>query len=121
MIRNIILSFLFLFTCGCATIVNGSNQIVPISSSPMGATVVIDSQIVLTTPCQASLRRDREHILQFSLEGYSPTNFYITRVSSGAGYGNIAFGGLIGAGIDCATGANYKLVPASVYVALSPD
>lgn len=35
-------------------------------------------------------------------------------------YGNIAAGGLIGWGVDAATGAQYKLVPETVNVELQP-
>ena len=112
--------FAFLFLNGCATLVNGTHQIVPVSSSPLGAHVMVDGNLLFETPCQIRLRRNETHILRFSMAGYNPTEFHLTRASSSAGYGNIAFGGLIGAGIDLASGANYKLVPASVHVTLSP-
>lgn len=105
---------------GCATIIHGSSQAVPVSSSPLGATVIVDGQSQYTTPCEIELERKRDHLLLFTKSGYHDTTFQIKHVMSGAVAGNILAGGLIGWGVDAASGAQFKLIPPTVHVTLSP-
>jgi uncharacterized protein YceK len=111
---------LVLTTSGCASIVNGSNQHVSLTSNPSKATVSIDGQTEVTTPATVNLARKRDHSLLFSKEGYEDKQVTVMHVLSAAVAGNIIAGGLIGWGVDAATGAQYKLVPETVHVELDP-
>jgi hypothetical protein len=106
---------------GCATIINGTTQKIPVSSSPLGATVIVDGESEYTTPCELDLKRKRDHHLLFKKSGYQDTTFQIKHQLSGAVAGNILAGGLIGWGVDAASGGQYKLVPATVHVTLQKE
>jgi hypothetical protein len=116
------LAFIFI-TCGafagfaisgCATIIHGTRQDVSISSSPSGADVWVDNSQVGQTPVIAHLSRKDSHIVKLVLPGYQPYETTITRSVSGWVWGNIAFGGLIGLGVDAISGGIYKLSPEQV-------
>ena len=92
--------------CGCATIISGRHQDVQVISSPSGAKSSTGGQSI-TTPGSLTLRRDTNHVILIEKEGYISET---ATVSSGVGpavAGNIILGGLIGGGIDAATGALY--------------
>jgi hypothetical protein len=114
------LSLVVLASTGCATIINGSTQKVSITSDPSQAAVTI-GEVKGTTPMEAELARKTPHVVQITKEGYRPESVKLEQAVSGAVYGNIAAGGLIGWGVDAATGAQYKLVPDTVHVVLQPN
>ncbi len=103
---------------GCATIMTGTTQKIPVSSNPSGANLQVDGQSTYTTPVTVVLERKRDHILVFTKEGYNQATITILHVLSGAVCGNILLGGLIGFGVDACTGAMNKLVPENVQVEL---
>lgn len=111
----LILALSFSLT-GCATIVCGTTQKIPVSSNPSGATLNVDGQSTFATPTTVTLERKRDHILVFTKEGYQQQTVTLLHVISGAVCGNIILGGLIGWGVDALTGAQYKLVPTNVHV-----
>jgi len=102
---------------GCATIVNGPNQKIPISSTPTGAAVVIDDKFEGTTPTVATLRRETNHFVKIALSGYDPVEVSLHSEISGWVWWNILFG-LIGIAIDASTGAGFKLTPEELAVDL---
>jgi uncharacterized protein YceK len=99
---------------GCATIIHGGSQEIGISSSPVGAEVWVDNYRMGETPVVAKLRRKDTHTVKLVLPGYQPYETTITRSLSGWVWGNIAIGGLIGLGVDAASGGMYKLSPEQV-------
>ncbi len=115
--KKIILIFsilsLFLFY-SCGTIINGSNQSINVSSTPISASVVVDGVEVGQTPMTVKLARDNNHTLKLELDGYEPKVIMVTRKTSGWFIGNCLFGGLIGMGIDALSGGMYKLEPEEV-------
>ena len=107
-----------LFSGGCATIINGSDQAVSISSAPPGATIELDDGRTFTTPTTVRLERKRDHVVSISMDGYHTEQVTLMRTMSGAVAGNILAGGFIGWGVDALSGAQYKLVPPTVSVSL---
>jgi hypothetical protein len=107
-------SFL-LGTTGCATIVNGRNQDVPLASQPAGATVTVDG-LRATTPGTLTLKRDQDYKLVFTKEGFPERQATLEKKVSGWLAGNLLFGGLIGLVVDFISGGAYKLSPDSVDV-----
>ncbi len=105
---------------GCATIVNGKTQEISISTVPPGATVTIDGTQTLITPAKVELRRNKDYVLTFTKDGYQTQVIPITGVLSGWLIGNLVFGGLIGGGVDAATGAGFTLTPEAVAIVLQP-
>ena len=102
---------------GCATIVNGTHQKIPIASTPAGAAVVIDEKFEGTTPTVASLRREDNHFVKITLTGYQPAEMSLHSEISGWVWWNILFG-LIGIAVDASTGAAFKLTPEQLSVEL---
>ena len=103
---------------GCATLMCGTSQNVPVSSNPAGATLQVDGSGSFTTPATLRLERKRDHILVFTKDGYEEQSFTLLHVIGGAVCGNILLGGLIGWFVDALTGAQYRLAPAKVHVEL---
>ncbi len=101
---------------GCATIITGPYQKIPVSSEPSGAMVIVDGKDTYTTPATIRLEREHDHTLVFAKEDYSEETVKILHVISGAFCGNVFLGGPVGMCFDALTGAQFKLVPGKVHV-----
>jgi hypothetical protein len=117
--------FLFLFGTallysGCASIVKGTTQAIPVSSDPAGADVKIDGNKVGQTPMSIDAKRKTDHLITFEKDGYQVESVAVTRNVGGAVFGNIIAGGLVGWGVDAMSGAQYNLTPATINVKLKP-
>lgn len=108
-----------LFT-GCASVIKGARQEIPISSDPTGALVIVDGKSNGTTPAKINLTRKHRHAVTLEKEGYITENISIEPKMGLAVAGNIIAGGLVGWGVDAITGAQYNLKPDSINVALRP-
>jgi hypothetical protein len=106
---------------GCATMINGRHQQVDIDSTPTGANVLIDGKDIGLTPTTATLKRNKNHGLRLTKDGYHDEHRELKSEISGAVAGNIIAGGFIGWGVDAMTGAQYKIVPNNVHVQLKKD
>lgn len=98
----------------CATIMNGPNQSIGISSNPANAGIWVDGQYFGQTPMIVKLSRKDNHFLKIQLDGYMPYEATFTRQMSGWVFGNIFIGGIIGVAVDAITGGIYKLTPEQV-------
>jgi hypothetical protein len=108
------------FSCGCASIVKGTTQAIPVSSDPTGADVKIDGNKVGQTPVSVEAKRKNDHLITIEKAGYQPESVGITRNIGGAVYGNILAGGLVGWGVDSISGAEYNLSPKTINLTLKP-
>ena len=118
--RTMALSLL-LAAGGCATIVKGSHQTVPMASVPPGADVLVDGTLVGQTPLKVEMKRKNDHLVTIQKTGYKPESVAVVKDVGGAVWGNIIAGGLIGWGVDASTGAQYNLTPKTVSVELKPE
>jgi len=109
-----------LLLSGCATVVNGTTQKIGISSTPIGAEVLIDDQQRIITPATVPLARDQNHSFVFKKADFQDDSFVLTTGTSGWVWGNVLAGGIIGGAVDFATGAARKLSQDSVHVTLQP-
>lgn len=101
---------------GCATIMNGSKQEVPVNSLPQGAKIRLNhdySEEVCRTPCFLNLPRKNHHIIHISKEGYEPKSIMVSNSISGWIWGNLLVG-LIGLPVDFISGGAYKLDTKSI-------
>jgi len=120
MSKRIIVSLsLFCFVIsviGCATIVSGRSQQLPIISYPSGATAIIGN-MRQETPATFVLDR-RQGIYQVTVEkdGYEPVTVVLRKGINGWVFGNIIFGGIIGLIIDISSGSASKFTPTEVEV-----
>src|SRR5208337_4385810 len=105
---------------GCATIVHGTTQDINITTDPTGADLNLDGTEHYKSPAKITMKRKDDHIVEVSMEGYQKEIVNIKSVVSGAVAGNIIAGGLIGWGVDAASGGQYRLVPENVDLRLRP-
>lgn len=121
MVRILIVVLLSVSLSGCATIMTGIYQKVPVSSVPDGVTFQVDGKDFQNTPVKVRLRRYRDHVLTFTKDGYKSQTIKLLHVMSGAFCGNVFLGGPVGMAIDSWSGAQFKLVPGSVHVEMEKD
>ena len=118
-ISKLVVPVYCLLATGCASIVHGTRQEVAVSTEPPDA-IVSDGEFTAHSPCKLNLQRDQDHVLTITKDGYEPGSAHITHVISGAVAGNILAGGIIGWGVDAATGAQYRLEPETLCLTLRP-
>jgi hypothetical protein len=116
----LVVSVVFIMN-GCATIVHGTTQSIPVATDPSGAEISVDGTERHTSPINLILKRKFDHIVEISKEGYQKETVNIKSVLSGAVAGNIIAGGLIGWGVDAASGAQWRLVPETINLRLRPE
>jgi len=108
-----------LLLSACATIIDGRSQQITVNTNPEGARCELhrhdaqrqDSVIatVESTPGSAYVEKTKYDIkITCTKEGYQQTTYQNHSGVAGATFGNIALGGLIGWGVDSATGADNK-------------
>ncbi len=109
-------------TAGCASITRGSTNEVSFSSVPSGAKVTTSTGQACTTPCMMIFERRQEFTATFGLNGETREIAVVTDFAAngaGAMAGNILAGGVIGIGIDAATGATLDHFPDPVHADFS--
>ena len=95
---------------GCASIASGTTQQIAITSSPAGATCDVSRQGLslqkLITPASAFVQKTKYDIsVECSKSGYQNATQVNKSGVEGWTFGNLLFGGVIGLGIDLASGA----------------
>jgi hypothetical protein len=105
---------------GCATVINGPNQIIPVATDPPYADVIVDGQTLGQSPTDITLTRKRDHLVTLAKEGYRQKTIAVSHAIGYAVWGNAIAGGMIGWGIDATTGSQNNLHPAVISVKLEP-
>lgn len=112
---------------GCASVTRGTTENISISSTPAGATAEVsglDIPITCVTPCVVQAKRNADITVTVNKEGYEPQIIPLTKEIPGTGAagfaGNVLLGGLVGMGVDAATGAALDHKPNPVIVTLQP-
>jgi hypothetical protein len=104
------------FTTGCASIVSGSNQSLSVETRNKGAQFAgancnlsnDKGSWFVTTPGSVTVNRSYKDLaVRCEKEGVEPGILTARSYTKGMAFGNIIFGGVIGAGVDIATGAAY--------------
>lgn len=115
-----------LFSVGaCATVTRGSNTAFEVQTTPPGASVVTSNgHQCPSTPCSMKMPRRSDFTVAISKPGYKTVNANVTNKVAGAGgvamAGNVVVGGIIGAGVDVASGAMLDLTPNPMILTLEP-
>jgi hypothetical protein len=120
--RFLALVVLVLASTGCATVMGGPREKINISSSPAGATILLNGEDIGTTPKVINISRFRAPDLALQLEGCEPYAVQIQRnFRTGPFLLNIITPPLFffGMGVDAATGAMFDLSPDVVNPLLS--
>lgn len=112
---------------GCASVTRGTTENISISTTPSGAQADIaglDIPTACVTPCVVQAKRNADVTVTISKEGFEPQIIPLTKEIPGTGAagfaGNILLGGLVGMGVDAATGAANDHKPNPVIVTLQP-
>jgi len=105
---------------GCATVIHGREQQIPVSSTPSQASVSVDGVDTCRTPCTVRVTRHDNHTVRVALPGYEAAGITVRRDLSPWLWANLANGALPGITIDALTGGLYELAPARVELALRP-
>ena len=109
---------------GCATITRGSSEALVVESTPTGAEVRLSSGETCKTPCTLKKKRKHNFVVFINRDGFEPVEVAVISETAGAGAagmaGNVLVGGLIGVGVDAATGATKRLTPNPIRVTLNP-
>jgi len=113
---------------GCASVTRGTTENISISSTPSGVEAVVSGLEVPTTcmtPCSVVVKRNADFSLTFQKEGYEPQIVPLSRdiqTGGAAGFaGNLLLGGVVGMGVDAATGAATDHKPNPVIVTMQPS
>ncbi len=120
-ISGIFLMSIAMLGSGCASIVSGTNQSVSVETRVPQGQAVLGANCKLTnnkgtwfvtSPGSVSVRRSYEDMLvSCEKEGLKPGLASVKSSTKGMAFGNILFGGVIGAGVDVASGAAYDYPP----------
>jgi PEGA domain len=103
---------------GCATLIHGSHQTIPITSDPPGAQLNIGGSQYIT-PADVSLARDQEYQAVVTKPGYETQTMEIHSSFSAATLVDLIF--IIPWAVDLADGAAYSLEPETVQIHLQPQ
>jgi hypothetical protein len=110
---------------GCATITRGTTQTVVVETPGVtGATCTLSSSAVglqtVVTPGSVNLQKGRDNVsVRCTKECYQDGISVINSSVEGMTAGNLIFGGLVGVGVDAASGAMNDYTP-QVQVAMAP-
>jgi hypothetical protein len=127
MIRLLLAAAIVLPCLGCASVTRGTTENISIATTPAGATAEIsglDNPAACVTPCVVQAKRNADITVTINKEGYEPQIIPLTKEIPGSGAagfaGNVLLGGLVGMGVDAATGAAQDHQPNPVIVTLQP-
>jgi len=127
MIRLLLAAAIVMPCLGCASVTRGTTENISIATTPAGATADIsglEAPTACVTPCVVQAKRNADITVTINKEGYEPQIIPLTKEIEGAGAagfaGNLLAGGLIGMGVDAATGAAQDHKPNPVIVTLRP-
>lgn len=109
---------------GCASIVKGSSQNIAITSQPAtGASCTLSNPRgtwTVVTPGSVEVKRSKENIeINCKKDGFQDSKAFIPSGFQGWTAGNLLIGGVIGLGVDAATGS-VNDYPATFAVTLNP-
>lgn len=109
----------------CATLTRGTTEEVNVLVDPGDATITSTiGHSCSGIPCKITAPRKTEFTVTAAKDGYKPQSVYLTSGMSGGGAagiaGNVLIGGIIGVGVDAASGATLSHTPNPVLIALEP-
>ena len=124
--RSFFFTLCLLPVAGCATIMEGSSQSVAIATTPAGAICNVDRaglHLGTVSPTPGSLHVDKSKndiTVSCQKAGYQSASISQSPKFVGTTFGNIVAGGVIGAVVDAATGADFEY-PTEVKLDLAPS
>jgi hypothetical protein len=113
---------------GCASVSRGTTETISVATTPSGAEATVsglEAPTICTTPCAFVAKRNADITVTIAKEGYETQVVPLTKdipTTGAAGFaGNLLLGGVVGMGVDAATGAALDHKPNPVIVTLQPN
>jgi hypothetical protein len=107
----------------CATVTRGTTEQMTFTSEPPAAMRTSTGLTCPTTPCTLDISRKSEFVATFSKDGYRSEDIAVQTRIAGAGAagfaGNVLLGGVVGMGVDAATGSTLEHYPNPVTTRLT--
>ncbi len=105
---------------GCATMLSGTSQKIPVASTPIGAEVIVNGKSVGKTPLVIELKRKDPATITLQAEGYKSHTTILQRKRSGWFWLIPTIYGIPSLIVDVVTGAAYVLEPKTVNIDFNP-
>lgn len=103
-----VFALLTLLLTSCSTIMTGTSHNLTVNSNVMNAKVYVNNVYKGNAPINLELsKKEKVYTIKIEADGYIPYTETLQRKASGWVWGNIFLGGLIGLGVDMATGGLY--------------
>lgn len=123
MLKYVTAALAALMLSGCASVTRGTTEPVVINYTPANAKVTTSlGQGCSASPCTLIVKRKDKFTVTASAPGYTPkTVAVLTKVQGGGAAGlagNVIIGGIVGVGVDAATGAALDHYPNPVNIEL---
>lgn len=126
LLRCVLITSVLSLGFGCATVIEGGDQVINITTTgcedhnPVRCTALNDDgSSVITAPASVSVDKDKDSLTISckSVDGVATGELILESKYEAWNAGNILIGGIIGIGVDAATGAMWKY-PSAVVVPL---
>ena len=115
------LGLLIFAVSGCATIMAGGPDHIPVATNPPGATVFVDNVPVGQTPMMVTLDRARNTgMIRIEAPGFMPVTLVRNKSINGWFWANLCIGGVIGIVVDLVTGDIKAFDDTPVSIGLMP-
>lgn len=110
---------------GCGTVTRGTTESVSITAEPADAAIRTSlGHSCPQSPCTVEVSRKTKFTAFADKQGYKPGSIYLDTRVAGAGAagvaGNVIVGGVVGIGVDVATGAALDHFPNPAHIRLVP-
>ncbi len=110
---------------GCATITRGTTEAWTVETDPPNAEIELSSGERCLSPCTLQKKRKDTFLVTIRKSCYRTVQTQVVSQVAGAGAagmaGNVIVGGIIGAGVDAASGATKELKPNPLVVRLERE
>ena len=117
-VKKPIITFLlcaFVFQTGCATVMMGKYENIPVTSEPPGITVRSCTGVSITTPGSFKLVRNKDYTLFAEYSGCKPQQKELKHKLQDSFWTNTLIWGATSGAVDIASGASDELVPKKVH------
>ena len=110
---------------GCATVTRGTTDQIQVITTPSEAQVTTSTgNQCPATPCTFEVSRKSEFVITAKKPGFQDASVPVSTRIAGTGAagfaGNVLIGGIVGMGVDAATGATLEHFPNPVVITLLP-